>query len=91
MNDPPALEPIIARVAALIDERCRTTSSSARAVLLRLWNAVDRSTTTPAPASSDGGSRFGPKLEMAQARVCVAGLVAGDAGRVSEMGYRVGR
>jgi hypothetical protein len=45
MNDPPVLQPLVAKVAALIDERAPLDElDRAWAVLLRLWNAVDRST-----------------------------------------------
>ena len=45
MNDPLLLQPLVAKVAALIDERAPLDElDRAWAVLLRLWNAVDRST-----------------------------------------------
>lgn len=51
MNDPPVLQPVIAKVAALIDERAPLDELDRTwAVLLRLWNAVDRSTPQSAPA-----------------------------------------
>jgi hypothetical protein len=51
MNDPPFLEPVVANVAALVDERAPLDElDRAWAVLLRLWNAVDRSTPQAAPA-----------------------------------------
>jgi hypothetical protein len=55
MNDPPVLRPIVAKVAALIDERTpHDELDSTWAVLLRLWTAVDRSTPNPAPAGGSG-------------------------------------
>ena len=51
MSDPPVLQPVVAKVAALIDERAPLDElDRAWAVLLRLWNAVDRSTPQPASA-----------------------------------------
>jgi hypothetical protein len=44
MNDPTILQPVVATIAALIDERAPLDElDRAWAVLLRLWNAVDRS------------------------------------------------
>ena len=51
MNDPPVLQPLVAKVAALIDERAPLDElDRAWAVLLRLWNAVERSAPPSAPA-----------------------------------------
>jgi hypothetical protein len=51
MNDPPVLEPVVAKVAALIDEQAPLDElDRAWAVLLRLWNAVDRSNPQTTPA-----------------------------------------
>ena len=55
MNDPTVLQPLVAKVAALIDERAPLDElDRAWAVLLRLWNAVDRSTLQSAPAGEPG-------------------------------------
>jgi hypothetical protein len=55
MNDPTVLQPLVAKVAALIDERAPFDElDRAWAVLLRLWNAVDRSTPRSAPAGEPG-------------------------------------
>ena len=57
MNDPAILQPIVAKVAALIDERApHDQLDRAWAVLLRLWYAVDRSTPQPAPADEPGAA-----------------------------------
>ena len=52
MTDQPVLQSTIAKVAALIDERApRDELDRAWAVLLRLRNAIDRSTLVTAPAA----------------------------------------
>jgi hypothetical protein len=52
MNDPTVLQPIVEKVAALIDERAPLDElDRAWAVLLRLWIALDR----PAPQSAPDG------------------------------------
>jgi hypothetical protein len=57
MNDPLVLQPFIAKVAALIDERAPLDElDRAWAVLLRLWNAVDRSAPQSAPAGEPGAA-----------------------------------
>jgi hypothetical protein len=57
MTDRPALETVVATVAALIDERApHDELERAWAVLLRLWYAVDRSTPQPAPADEPGAA-----------------------------------
>jgi hypothetical protein len=54
---PPALQPLVAKVAALIDERAPLDElDRAWAVLLRLWNAVDRSAPQSTPAGEPGAA-----------------------------------
>ena len=54
---PPVLQPLVAKVAALIDERAPPDElDRAWAVLLRLWNAVDRSAPQSAPAGEPGAA-----------------------------------
>jgi hypothetical protein len=60
MNDPPVLQPFITKIAALIDERAPLDELDRTwAVLLRLWNAVDRSTLQSAPGEP-GAARSYP-------------------------------
>ena len=54
---PLVLQPLVAKVAALIDERAPLDElDRAWAVLLRLWNAVDRSAPQSAPAGEPGAA-----------------------------------
>jgi hypothetical protein len=54
---PPGLQPLVAQVAALIDEWTPLDElDRAWAVLLRLWNAVDRFAPQSAPAGAPGAA-----------------------------------
>ena len=52
MTDRAVLQTTVAKVAALIDERApHDELDRAWSILLRLWNAIDRSTLITPPAS----------------------------------------